>query len=223
MKVLDTVLLSTLMLFCTSICAQDPAAIDMSFNPTDTGNAVVPWYETAYEHMITQPDGRILVSRSRYATASYSQAVIRLNEDGTLDETFSCPVNDILTCMALQPDGKVIICCTYQALGSNLRYLMRLEADGSVDESFNVPGTGFNDQVLSLLLEPDGSITVVGLFTNIDGTARYNMARIGPSGEVSPNVFQMTWAFDNTVVNNSLFMRHLSNGDIVVGGIETVC
>ena len=48
--------------------------------------------------------------------------------------------------------------------------LVRLNWDGSIDPNFNI-GTGFNNGVKKILLQPDGKIIVVGNFTTFDGAA----------------------------------------------------
>ena len=49
-------------------------------------------------------------------------------------------------------------------------------ADGSLDASFD-PGTGANDPVQALAIQPDGKILIGGWFTSYNGTGRNYIAR----------------------------------------------
>ena len=73
--------------------------------------------------------------------------------------------------MAVQPDGKVIIGGVFTEVdGVGYNYLARLNADGSVDTSFDI-GTGANEVVNAVAVQPDGKIIVGGNFTELNGTA----------------------------------------------------
>jgi hypothetical protein len=55
--------------------------------------------------------------------------------------------------------------------------IARLTSSGALDTSFN-PGTGFDDIVYSLVLQPDGNILVGGQFTMYNGVRRVGLARL---------------------------------------------
>ncbi|MFO1486771.1 MAG: choice-of-anchor D domain-containing protein [Verrucomicrobiaceae bacterium] len=123
-----------------------------------------------------QPDGKIVVVGSVYTSTS-NVGVIRLNTDGTLDNTFSGDGillttfggNDNGTSVALQADGKIVI-GGYSFLGSptNGKILItRLNADGTLDSGFGTGGkvntdTGFNTPIYALMVRPDGRILLGG-------------------------------------------------------------
>ncbi|HEX6289423.1 MAG TPA: delta-60 repeat domain-containing protein [Herpetosiphonaceae bacterium] len=50
-----------------------------------------------------------------------------------------------------------------------------------VDPTFN-PGSGANDRVLALALQPDGKVLLGGMFTSVGGTARTRIARLNADG-----------------------------------------
>jgi uncharacterized delta-60 repeat protein len=80
--------------------------------------------------------------------------------------------------IALQPDGKILIGGYFDTYnGTTRNRIARLNTDGSLDASFN-PGTGANDGVRSIALQPDGKILIGGLFTAYNGTGRNRVARI---------------------------------------------
>ncbi len=152
--------------------------IDAGFNPGTGGNQRV-------EAIIVQPDGKILIGgafNSYNATAR--GRVARLNADGSLDASFnpSSGANNIVEAMALQSDGKVIIgglFTTYNATTRNR--IARLNTDGSLDVSFN-PGTGVNNTIWDMCLQPDGNLLISGEFTLYNGTSRSRIARVLPNG-----------------------------------------
>ncbi|MBK7270134.1 MAG: hypothetical protein IPI07_11690 [Flavobacteriales bacterium] len=49
--------------------------------------------------------------------------------------------------------------------------IARLNTDGSVDPSFDT-GTGFDEYVTSLALQPDGRLLVLGYYALFDGQGR---------------------------------------------------
>ncbi|MBK7085206.1 MAG: delta-60 repeat domain-containing protein [Flavobacteriales bacterium] len=84
----------------------------------------------------------------------------------------------------MQSDGKIIIggsFTSYDGIGRNS--IARLNADGSLDIGFN-PGTGANNPVHSITLQPDGKIIIGGDFTNYNGTGRNRVARLNTDGSL---------------------------------------
>lgn len=157
-----------------------PGELDTTFN-TGTGADNIVWSVTV------QPDGKVLlggfftiyngISRNRIA---------RLNLNGSLDTTFnpSIGANNIVRSVVLQPDGKILIGGQFTSYNSIPRnYIARLNADGSLDPTFN-PGTGANNLVLTLALQPDGKVIIGGLFTSYNGTSRNRIARLHANGSL---------------------------------------
>lgn len=135
-----------------------------------------------------QPDGKVLLGGLSADTGGGLPPgrILRLNAGGTLDSTFNAGTgpDDVVHAIALQPDGKVIIAGLFTAVnGQPLSRIARLNADGSVDGAFN-PGTGANDHIFTLALQPDGKILVGGLFTSIDNQPRNRVARLHSTGAV---------------------------------------
>ena len=82
----------------------------------------------------------------------------------------------------IQPDGKMVIGGFFNQPGpTNLTYLARLNADGSFDSGFDI-GTGPNNPVEALALQPDGKIVIGGLFSTYNTTNRGRIARVNPNG-----------------------------------------
>lgn len=90
--------------------------------------------------------------------------------------------NNIVGKIVAQPDGKILVCGTFtQYKGKPCKYLTRLLPDGSIDPDFDL-GTGFNNLVGTILLQPDGKIIVTGLFQSFNSLPSYKMLRLNPDG-----------------------------------------
>ncbi len=149
--------------------------------------------------IVLQPDGKILIggSFSNY-DGTPRQQTARVNADGSLDAGFvpATPYTGFLQqvrALALAPDGKVLVGVDLAANGilDALRNrIFRLNADGTVDDSFPGDGRGFERvntfaygaSIRALLLQPDESLLVGGLFDVVDDVARLGLARLlGPT------------------------------------------
>jgi uncharacterized delta-60 repeat protein len=131
--------------------------------------------------------GKILLgAQARTSTAADADndpVLVRLNADGTLDQTFgsagmvqSHPTNggDLLTSMLVQPDGKIVTMGNWGLNPSSLNgqaAITRYNADGSLDTAFGIGGTtkvsvhGIGEQAGSLALV-GGKLVVFGSTVN---------------------------------------------------------
>lgn len=88
--------------------------------------------------------------------------------DGTLDTTFSTNLgggfNGNVWSVAAQTDGKVVVGGSFTAVnGVTSNRIARLNADGTVDAAFSANlGTGPDNDVLSVAVQTDGKIVLVG-------------------------------------------------------------
>lgn len=113
-----------------------------------------------------QPDGKILVS-GRFAKYNESTAngLVRLNADGTVDQTFSVGTGTSGGGhLAIQPDGKILFTGSFSDFnGSKHRNIVRLNSDGTVDETF-LNNPIFESQYVPnaepMLLLADGKVMV---------------------------------------------------------------
>ncbi|HTO35957.1 MAG TPA: T9SS type A sorting domain-containing protein, partial [Flavobacterium sp.] len=137
-----------------------------------------------------QPDGKILVGGwfTLYNGQS-ANSIIRLNTDGTMDNTFSigtgfggdAPFVDTVT---MQLDGKILVGGWFETYNGQTRNrIVRLNTDGTLDTSFTI-GTGFDNRVYSIAVQPDGKIIVGGAFSSYNGQSRNRTARLNIDGSV---------------------------------------
>ncbi len=136
-----------------------------------------------------QPDGKLLVGGTFTTFNGVAvKKIVRLNADGSLDNTFNAGGTGVLNfsggvfSISVQSDGKIVIGGSFTIFftaGPSLGKLVRLNADGTMDTTFN-NGTnvGINGDVIANL-QPDGKILVTGsfdyvMFTNYNRIMRFN-------------------------------------------------
>lgn len=126
-----------------------------------------------------QPDGKIVVAGQKY-DSSYNIAVVRLNTDGSFDNTFGdagIVTTDFLEqwdrafSVLILPDGK-ILAGGEATIASNANFaLARYNPDGTHDNTFGIGGkltTDFylgSDQIIELARQDDGKIIAAGSYT----------------------------------------------------------
>jgi uncharacterized delta-60 repeat protein len=127
-----------------------------------------------------QADGKVLMagaSADVYTGLPADFKVARLNNDGTLDQTFGGGVvltdfgfaSDVPYAIAVQPDGKIIVAgtATEDINRDGTVALVRYNADGTEDDSFGYHGkviTRFNFRALAsaMTIDSTGKILVAG-------------------------------------------------------------
>lgn len=157
-----------------------------------------------------QADGKVLVAGYHEDGASTNIFVLRVNADGTLDDSFGTADdgtengivnislgdgNDTARDLAVQADGKIVVVGdSVEADGSTNIILARLNADGSADDSFGQAedGTpnGFvatslgkgDDKANAVALQADGKIVIAGSHVAEDGSSNLLVARYDAAG-----------------------------------------
>lgn len=146
---------------------------------------------------------------------SKTSYITRLNADGKIDNTFNpgTGANNAVAEVAIQPDGKLIIGGYFTSFnGKNISRIARLNANGTIDHSFN-PGTGADNSVDALALQPDGKILIGGAFNTYNGMSVKRVARLNADGTLD-KTFKLDKEIDGLVYAITL----QPNGKILVGG-----
>jgi len=107
-------------------------------------------------------------------------------QPGALDFSFDPDIgtDTVIVVAKVQADGKILIggyFTSYNGISAN--GIARLNTDGSLDASFQI-GSGFNDVVKYILIQPDGKILVGGWFTEYQGIVAMRMIRLNSDGSV---------------------------------------
>ncbi len=127
--------------------------------------------------LAVQSDGKIVVVGYSYSGTNFDFAVIRYNNDGSLDTSFSSDGivttaiesgDDYATSVAIQKDGKIVV-IGYCIIGYNYYFaVVRYNTNGSLDTSFDTDGKvtttigSSYDQAFSVAIQGDGKIVVAG-------------------------------------------------------------
>jgi uncharacterized delta-60 repeat protein len=159
--------------------------VDVTLDPDfGTGGTVTTSFGSGGDaalDAILQPDGKILVTGYSVATSCCDFAVVRYNNNGTLDTTFGTdgkvttsvgPYGAAAYTLALQPDGKVLA-AGYSVAAANFTTadfaVVRYNSDGSPDLTFGTDGIVTTsvgpdfEWVRTLALQPDGKILAAGI------------------------------------------------------------
>lgn len=162
---------------------------DTTFNSGGTG------FSSSVGGVVIQPDNKMICTGlfQQYNGESY-RGIIRLEEDGSIDTSFSVGTGfnlvSLLGGLALQNDGKILVGGGFTSYtGVYAGRIIRLETDGSIDTFFN-SGTGFarttgNPFIQKINILSDGKIVCTGSFDSYNGTPVSNIAVLNPDGSIA--------------------------------------
>ncbi|WP_291115697.1 T9SS type A sorting domain-containing protein [Flavobacterium sp. UBA6135] len=163
-----------------------------------------------------QPDNKTLLGGNFTRFNGLVQhRLLRLNDEAEIDNTFSIGsgFNNTVTSISVQTDTKIIVGGNFTEYNDQtFNHLVRLNSNGTIDNGFTI-GTGFNNTVETILLQPDGKIIVGGNFTQFNGSPQNYLTRLNTDGTKDTN-FVAGDALNNKVSSLAL----LPNGSILVGG-----
>ena len=152
-----------------------------------------------------QSDGAIIIGGDFTHVDGVSlNHIARLNANGSLDGSFApgAGFDGEVDCLALQPDGKVVVGGAFHSFNAYTRNgLTRLDAFGNLDQSF-LTGSGADDSVYSVLLQPDQTILLSGIFKTFNQTRRVGIARVFGDGTVDTSFMDTAYNQFAGVVNH---------------------
>ncbi len=210
-------ILISMLFFTSNIAFAQAGFLDQTFNNSgfnifDNGNNEAD----AFEAVAIQPDGKIVLA-GHYITdanvnGNFDVAIARLNNDGTLDNSFGnnglvfTKVADIIPNqinkyvfdkaldVLIQPDGKILICgfsIVNVPGGKNDEdfIAVRYSQDGSLDSFFGYGGVAainlaWQDIATGIALQSDGRIILVGESTSTEQNVpkRISVVRLNQNG-----------------------------------------
>ncbi|MFC4818317.1 MULTISPECIES: T9SS type A sorting domain-containing protein [unclassified Flavobacterium] len=173
---------------------------------------------TAYS-IAVQLDGKIIVAGmfSVY-NGTNKNRIVRLNSNGDLDNSFNFSAHNFTSLsegiqfVSLLQNGKILIGNRDLAPTNQESGVFRLNTDGSVDPSFTV---GYAALSIFYSVEPqlDGTIVVVGSFTNYNKKGRNYIVRLNDDGTPNTPYNLGTGANGGVTV-----MQKQTDGKIIIGG-----
>ena len=209
-------IITFLLLFTIKMTFAQAGSLDMTFNPSDIGLGYGDGLNGAATNFQFQPDGKIIVTGDfTVYNVNYARRIIRLNADGTTDNTFAAiGFSDAVFACKLLPNGKILAGGKLLSFnGSNVSRVILINADGTRDASFSPSVQGI---VYDLAVQDDGKIILSGDFDFVNGVARKNLARLNADGTLDAT-------FDAGVSSNQAVTNTIvqSDGKIICTGVFT--
>ena len=177
--------------------------------------------DTVYSVAI-QPDNKIIIGGGfttfNGVTVNY---IVRLNSDGTRDTTFTTNTgtgfNSFVNSIAIQSDGKIVCGGFFTTFnGVTVNRIVRLNSDGTRDTNFTTNnGTGFDNFVYSVAIQPDNKIIIGGGFTTFNGVTVNYIVRLNSDGTRDTTFTTNTGTGFNSFVYSIAIQ---SDGKIIIGG-----
>ncbi len=182
--------------------------LDEGFN--GTGTLLITAFTESYAYdLFFQDDGRIVVVGARAdANYQFSMLAMRLNVDGTLDNTFGnggfsepeiSTADDFAYAVAPLSNGQFLLAGTaIDDLFNNQPVVVRMNADGTIDTAFGTDGvaslpiTQQDNKFWNIGLQSDGSIIASGhMDQGLTGGGQFNQdvlaARFTANGQLDPS------------------------------------
>jgi len=167
----------------------------------------VDFVPTKCHDSAVQSDDKILIVGETLTTDYDRGTVVRLNSDGTIDDSFGVngvffphpqPIYNFLDGIAVQPDGMII---AYGSIyGPNIEYndylIIRFDQNGILDPSFGIDGisivtagTILYETLLYSAIQDDGKIILVGSYygETFSGGYMTSLTRLNQDGTVDTN------------------------------------
>ena len=186
--------------------------LDTAFNPGTGANGI--------ECVALQADGKILIGGyfASYNGTSRS-CLAQLNADGSLNTTFNLGVgpNSSVREIFVQPSGKFLIGGAFTSYNNTpINRIARLNFDGTLDVTFD-SGSGANESVSLIAIQPSGKIVIAGNFTSYNDTPIGKIAQLNSDGALE-TTFLNPGGF-GTGAANVIFSTVLQpDGKILIGG-----
>jgi uncharacterized delta-60 repeat protein len=198
-------------------------SIDNTFNPPVTSAHDIFYNFNSIFHygaifcMLEQFDGKILIGGSftTYGDTPNINHIVRLNNNGSLDESFNSGTgfNGFVHSVTQQSDGKLLIGGGFTSYnGTPCNGIVRLNNDGTFDNTFNI-GIGFDYIVYSIKEQTDNKLVIAGKFTMYDGISANRIIRLNSNGS-RDYTFEVGNGLDDTAISIAI----QNDNKIVIGG-----
>jgi uncharacterized delta-60 repeat protein len=169
------------------------------------------------DEIVIDSNGKILIGGNFISyRSSGSSYLVRLNSDGTVDNSFNSGIgfNSWVTSIKIDSNGKLVVGGFFDLYQNQTQNkIIRLNSDGTKDTSFNI-GTGFGTGLIySLDIDSNGKILVGSNISTYQGVSQPYLVRINPDG--SRDTTFNTGTGPNFVVDT---INVDSNGRYIIGG-----
>jgi uncharacterized delta-60 repeat protein len=155
--------------------------------------------------MLVQQSGKIVVGGTFLAQGIQFErtGLARLNSDGTLESATFAGNANVYSLKQQQSDSSIY------AGGSNLT---KHNSEGLLDPTFDT-GTGLNQVIRAVEIQPNGKIVIGGNFTTYNGAPADHIARIKTDGSLD-----LTFTGGSEAPGSIFSLQLQSDGKLLVGG-----
>lgn len=188
-----------------------------AFNPPIPADAAHYVYQ-----ILLQPDGKVILGG--VVTRWNAPTLMRLNTDGTVDNTFAIGTGPTANSYSQLPtalaehDGLIYVGGPFtQFNGTPTTSLVALNQDGSIAKTFHLPASS---QVLDIDFQSDGKILVMGYFNF--PTGMLGLVRLSPDGNLD-NTFTVAVSGQplEAIAVDKNDRIYVAGSPIVVDGVTT--
>ncbi|MCU0426076.1 MAG: T9SS type A sorting domain-containing protein [Candidatus Kapabacteria bacterium] len=134
------------------------------------------------------PDGKMLVAGGFTGfNGENVGCIVRLNANGTLDNSFRRNVSGFASAMTVQRNGSILVggFLSGMASGTNIGNIVRVLPEGDIDTAFaRAIGTGASSAVRAIIVLNDDKILLAGNFSRFNGQETGRLMRLNPDGTV---------------------------------------
>ena len=193
----------------TALVAGSPGSVDTSFN---TGDGAAGEVRT----LLIQPDGKIIVAgKFDIFNGAAHRNIVRLNSDGSVDDSFKHQGWGIIRGVGLQASGRIIIVGDAVAKGRPRNHILRMTDNGEVDKSFS-QGPKISGALGAVAIQPNDDIVVGGSFTQLNNKPQQHLMRFLADGQPDDD-------FDANIFSDAAVWALASqpDGKILAGGAFT--
>lgn len=165
------------------------------------GKVITPYWivkpgmeSDAIHSIIPQNNNKYIVS-GRFRGIN-EKNLIRVDETGNTDDSFTTDLYGSANQTIVLPDGKILIGGGVISNDLSMMNLIRINSDGKIDKTFNAPA--INTPVTAMALQTDGRILVAGLFRGFNDGDRCHLVRLYNKDNYTAS-FVSRWKSDQTI------------------------
>lgn len=225
--------------YASILFSQTPGSLDPSFAGTGFASygPVASNFMDNAQDIVVLPNGKMLYCGTSGMTSSLGMVVVRLNCDGTIDNTFgtngyylyNAPGGSSFAYdMELLPSGQILVAGATSITAANPQFTMfRLNSNGTLDQSFGINGffnndIGTSEDYARKILIQNNKIILVGS-SKLPGfsTNRLALTQCDLNGQIDPTFgTNGTTVFQNATGSSCFGQSAVigSNNDIFICG-----
>ncbi|WP_345327120.1 Calx-beta domain-containing protein [Novipirellula rosea] len=155
-------------------------SLDVSFDGDGRATADIGTYDFG-QSVAIQNDGKVVIAGATQTAGNYDFAVVRFNQNGSLDSTFSGDgklttdfgsASDEASGVAIQADGKLVVVGKTTIGAYSDIAVARYNSNGTLDTTFDLDGKlttdigTRDDEASSVVIQSDNKIVVAGSSVN---------------------------------------------------------